>query len=93
MEIKILGEHQDLHVQNDILFLADVLGNFQNRCLKIYELDAAKYLPAPGLTWQAALKKTKLKWDLLVDIDMLLMVQKGIRGWDMSLYLSIYKSY
>ena len=75
-----MEEYHDLHVQNDILFLADVLGNFQNMCLKICELDAAKYLLAPGLTWQAALKKTKLKLDLLIDIDMLLMVQKGIRG-------------
>ena len=48
------------------------------RTLKIYELDPAKYLSAPGLAWQAALKKTKVKSDLLTDIDMLL-VEKGIR--------------
>ena len=35
---------------------------------------------APGLEWQAALKKTELKSELLTDIDMLLMVEKGIRG-------------
>ena len=49
-------------------------------CLKIYKLDPAKFLSAPGLAWQAALKKTKVKLDLLTDIDMLLMVQKGISG-------------
>ena len=49
-------------------------------CFKIYELDPAKFLSAPGLAWQAALKKTKVKLDLLTDIDMLLMVEKGIRG-------------
>ena len=49
-------------------------------CLKIYELDPAKFLSAPGLARQAALKKTKVKLDLLTDIDMLLMVEKGIRG-------------
>ena len=48
-------------------------------CLKIHELDLAKFLSAPGLAWQAALKKT-LKLDLLTNIDMLLMVEKGIRG-------------
>ena len=42
--------------------------------LKIYELDPEKFLSARGLAWQAALKKTKLKLDLLTDIDMLLMV-------------------
>ena len=49
-------------------------------CREIYELDPAKFLSAPGLAWQAALKKTKVKLDLLTDIDMLLMVEKGIRG-------------
>ena len=38
-------------------------------CLEIYELDPAKFLPAPGLAWQAALKKTKVKLHLLTDID------------------------
>ena len=60
--------------------LPDVFENFRNTCLKIYELDPAKFLSAPGLAWQAALKKTKVKLDLLTDIDMLLMVEKGIRG-------------
>ena len=49
-------------------------------CREIYELGPAKFLSAPGLAWQAALKKTKVKLDLLTDIDMLLMVEKGIRG-------------
>ena len=47
-------------------------------CLKRYELDSAKFLLA--LPWQAAFKKTKVKLDLLTDINMLLMVEKGIRG-------------
>ena len=49
-------------------------------CLKTYELDPVRFFSAPGLTWQAAVRKTKLKLDLLADIDMLLMVEKGIRG-------------
>ena len=48
-------------------------------CLKIYELDSAKFLLAPGLACQAVLKQTKVKLDLLTDIDMLLMLVKGIR--------------
>ena len=46
----------------------------------IYERDPAKCLSAPGLAWKAALKKTKIKLDLLIDIDMLLMAEKFIRG-------------
>ena len=49
-------------------------------CLKIYQLHPAKFLSAPGLAWQAALKKTEVKLELLTDIDMLLMVEKDIRG-------------
>ena len=79
-EIKNLGEYHDLYVQSNTLLLADVFENFRNMCLEIYELDPAKFLSAPGLAWQAALKKTKVKLDLLTDIDMLLMVEKGIRG-------------
>ena len=48
-------------------------------CNKIYELDAARFLSAPGLAWQAALKSTKVKLDRLTDMDLLLMVQKVVR--------------
>ena len=79
-EIKNLGEYHDLYVQSNTLLLADVFENLRNICLEIYELDSAKSLSAPGLAWQAALKKTKTKLDLLKDINMLLIVEKGIRG-------------
>ena len=48
--------------------------------LEIYDLDTENYFSAPGLAWEAALKKTKVKLDLLTDIDMLLMTEKGIKG-------------
>ena len=57
-------------------------------CLEIYEVDPAKFLSAPGLPWQAALKKTKVKLDRLTDVDMLLMVEKGITG---GMFHSIYR--
>ena len=47
---------------------------------KKYEFDSAKFLSASGLAWQAALKKTKVKLDLSTDINMLLMLEKGIKG-------------
>ena len=58
-EVKDLGEYYDLYVQSDTLLLADVFNNFRNMCIKICELDPAKYLSAPGLAWQAAFKKPK----------------------------------
>ena len=70
-----------MYVQSDTLFSADVFENFRNMCLEIYELDTAKFLPASRLAWQAALKKSKVKLDLLTDIslmDISLIVEKGI---------------
>ena len=40
-------------------------------CINIYELDPPKFLPAPGLAWQAALKKYKFKLNILTDIDVI----------------------
>ena len=69
-----------MHVQCDTLLLADVFENFRDKCIEIYGLDPAHFLSAPGLAWQACLKKTKVELELLTDIDMLLMVEKGTRG-------------
>ena len=67
-------------VQSDTLLLEDAFENFRHICLKIYKLDPVNFLLAPRLVWQAALKKAKVKLDLLTDINMLITVEKGIRG-------------
>ena len=79
-ELKNSGEYHDLYVQSDTLSLADVFENFRGMCIKVYELDPAHFLSLAGLTWQACLKKTNIKLELLTDYDMLLMVEEGIRG-------------
>ena len=60
--------------------LADVFENFRNKCIEIYELDSPRFLSSPGLAWQDCLIKTEVKLKLVTDVDMLLMVEKGIRG-------------
>ena len=55
--------------------LAYVFENFQNMCLEIYELDPSRFLNSSGLVWKGAFKKTKVKLDLLTDVDMLVMVK------------------
>ena len=72
-EINNLGEYHDLYVQSDTLLLADVYENFRNMCLDIYELDPVYFVSAPGLAWQACLKQTGVKLELLRDYDMILM--------------------
>ena len=79
-KLKNLGEYHDLYVQSDTLLLPDVFENFRNTCLEVYELDPAYFLSLPGLAWQACLKKTSIKLELLTNYDMLLMVEEGIRG-------------
>ena len=80
LNIKNLGEYHDLYVQSDTALLADVFESFRDKCIEIYEFDPARFLSAPGLAWQARLKKTEIKLELLTDNDMLLMFEKGIRG-------------
>ena len=75
-EMKNLGDYHNLYNQVDVLLLADVFENFRDICIKNYKLDPA----APGLAWDAALKVTEVKLELLSDMNMLLMVEKGIRG-------------
>ena len=54
-EIKNLGQYYDLYLKSDTLLLADVFENLRKMCLKIYQLNPAKFLSAPGLAWQAGL--------------------------------------
>ena len=60
--------------------VADVFQNFRDKCIEIDKLDPAHFLSTPGLAWQAGLKNTWVKLELLTDLDMLLMVEEGIRG-------------
>ena len=78
--IRNLVEYHDLYVQRDTLLLADVYKKFRDKCTEIYGLDPSHFLSAPGLAWQAFLKKTKVKLELLTDVNMLLMIEDGIRG-------------
>ena len=78
--IIIIDDYHDLYVKSDTLLLADVFENFRDMCLKEYELDPVHFVSLPGLAWQACLKKTNIELELLTDYDMLLMVEKGIRG-------------
>ncbi|CAI6359127.1 unnamed protein product [Macrosiphum euphorbiae] len=77
---RTLGDYSDLYLKIDVLLLADVFENFRDLCMKTYNLDAAHYFTAPGLSFDAMLKFTGQKLQLLHDYDMLLMFENGIRG-------------
>ena len=68
--ISNLGQYHNWYVQTDTLLLADI---FENLCLNKYEFDPVYFVSAPGLAWQACLKQTGVKLELLTDYDMILM--------------------
>ena len=75
-----MGDYHDLYVQFDIFLLADVFEKYKEKWIEICGFDPSYFYSTPGLAWQACLKKTKVKLEFLADIDMLLMIKKGIRG-------------
>ena len=79
-EMKSLEDYHELYNKTDTLLLADVFENFRNICSSNYGLDPAHYYTSPGLAWDACLKITEVELELLSDVDMLLMIEKGIRG-------------
>ena len=78
--MKTMKDYHDLYLELDVLLLADVFENFREVCLDNYKLDPAWYLTAPGLSWDAMLKTTEIKLELLTDPDMLMMIENGTRG-------------
>ena len=80
LKLKSLGDLHDMYVQSDTLLLKDAFENFRNKCIEIYVLDPAHFFFSPGLGWKACSKSTRVKLGLLTDIDMLLIVEKEIRG-------------
>ena len=79
-KLKNFGEYHDLYLKTDTLLLSDVFEAFRNTCLQHYKPDPAHFYTSPGLAWQASLKKTGVRLELLTDPDMLLMFERSIRG-------------
>ena len=78
--IRNMGEYHDLYLKTDTVLLANVFESFRSVCMDNYGLDTAHFYTALGLAWRACLKKTGIKLELLLDPDMLLMFECGIRG-------------
>ena len=79
-QLQTMSEYHNLYLQSDILLLADVFENFRKTCLQYYKLDPCHYFTSPGLSWDAMLKMTNIKLELMTDIDMFQFIEKGMRG-------------
>lgn len=75
-----LGEYTDLYLKCDVLLLCDVFEKFRQTCLQYYKLDPAYYITSPGLSWDAMLLCTRVKLELINDVEMYQFIEKGIRG-------------
>ncbi|XP_033112614.1 uncharacterized protein LOC117113400 [Anneissia japonica] len=77
---KNLGDYHDLYLKTDVLLLADVFQNFRSTAYQVYGLDPCNYFTLPGFSWDALLSKTGVELELITDLDMHMMLEKGIRG-------------
>ena len=73
-------DYLELYNEIDVLLLADVFENFRDICMENYGIDPAYYYTSPGLFWDAMLKETKVRLELLSDIDQFYFFKRMIRG-------------
>ena len=78
--LRNLGEYYDLYLKTDVILLSNIFEKFRKVCMENYGLDPTHFYTTPGLVWQARLKETGVKLDLITDPDMLLMFEREIRG-------------
>ena len=75
-----MGEYHNLYLLSDVLLLTDIFENFRKTCLQYYNLDPCHYFTSPGLSWDAMLKMTDIKLELMTDINMYQFADKGMCG-------------
>ena len=73
-------DYRNHYLKKDVLLLADVFEKFISTSLKYYNLDPCHYFSAPGLSWDAMLKMTKVELEKISDADIHLFIEKGMRG-------------
>jgi len=78
--ITTFREFHDFYLHIDVNGLADVFENFRNTSIKYYKLEPCKYVGTPSFAWDALLLNFRVRLELLTDIEMYLMLEKGIRG-------------
>ena len=79
-KIKTMGEYHDLYLGSQMLLLTDVFESFRKTCMQYYKLDPCHYFTSPALSWDAMLKMTNIKLELMTEIDMFQFIEKGMYG-------------
>lgn len=79
-KMKNMGDYHNLYLETDTLLLADVFERFRKVSIDNYDIDPCNVYSAPGLAWNAMLKMTGIKLELVTDIEQHLMWESSIRG-------------
>ena len=79
-ECRTLRDYHDLYLKSDVFLTTDIGEKFRDDSQALYGLEPVHYYSLPGLSWDAALKHSEVELELITDIDMYLMIEKGIRG-------------
>ena len=75
-----MTDYHNHYLKKDVLLLAYVLEKFINMYLtNFYKLDPSRYFSSPGLSWNAMLKMTGMKLELISDINMNLFIEKRLK--------------
>ena len=72
--------YHNLYLKLDVLILQDFFEKFRKTCMNNFNLEPLAYFSTPGFAYDAALKFTGVKLELLEDPGMYTMVERGIRG-------------
>jgi len=80
LKIESMGDFHDCYVILDTLLLACVFEKHREMCLVNYEIDPVHYITLPSFSFQAMLKMTGVRMELLTCPDMYLFLESGIRG-------------
>jgi hypothetical protein len=79
-DMRTFDEYDDLYLKTNVLLLADVLENLRNMSLQYYELDPCNTFTTAGSAWNAILKMTGVRLELLTDIGQHLYIESSVRG-------------
>ena len=75
-----MGEYHELYLKSDVLLLADVFENFRKTSLQFYKLDPCHYFTSLSLSWDAMLKLSNIKLELMTDVDIFQFIEKDMHG-------------
>ena len=92
LKFKTFKDYHNLYLKKDVLLLTDIFEKFISTCLKYYNLDPIHYFSAPGLSFDAMLKMTKVELEKINDSDMHLFIEEGMIGGICVAVKKIFKS-